>query len=681
MIFAHHVHAHGLIPCQHICKHDSLLQGQRQLHVGFCLKMLEMCFKHILAQGEQEQPDLPALDQPQESIQRLVQLQSFARGMAATAAGMDIKPLLALYLPAQLLLLVITTTTGSGGEADSNTEELAAELGGLRVAAVEELCLHCNSSNVQEVADLIEDLPSPTVLDTTTSGVPSVHSMAKVEFEFDLSSSTAYTAAACATLLEAAGLQQGEDHMEACQEAAGYLPALTAPQLQRVLLWCALEEPHPLLPSGPQLPEQLPADVRLTLLQTGLQLLLRHAEAGVQFEEDSRLHLEADRLEALCAVQQSCNLSPEQWGMVERALEAITAAAAGEGSSDDSSAAAVKACVGELVVTGLALQEVLSAAESLQGLIAAMGEEEQSGPQATAEVVSAVVQQQIADALAALSASAQPSLPSTLTLHSAPSSGGDGGQSEHHMNGVAQQGEASLASGDTEAVGVVLGVLQSLQSCGTSAEAHSLVALLRQHVWRALQHHLFSRQDLVDSSHLPPAQLQLLEAVLTLFSSQSDGKEGPSNSAGRASPGSPEKGLPQLPVLRWQEWSPDEDDSSSRVQGQQMLLVSRSRAVVGGLWADVPLAIPDLASQAAAQKLFLRLVERADRVEQLQGLQDLLAYVWLSGDAFPTDQVTSAVAACCPLLCNSNCMIVGWTHEKKFDFPLANLNCHGDVVW
>ena len=628
--------------------HVSLLQGQRQLHVGFCLKMLEMCYKHVLSQGEQEQPDLPALDDPQASIQRLVQLQSFARGMAATAAGMDIKPLLALYLPAQLLLLVITTTTDSGGEADdSNTEELAAELGGLRVAAVEELCLHCNSSNLQEVADLIVDLPSPTVL-ATTSGVPSMHSMAEVEFEFELSSGTAYTAAACATVMEAAGLQQGEDHMEACQEAAGYLPALTAPQLQRVLLWCALEEPHPLLPSGPQLPQQLPADVRLTLLQTGLQLLLRHAEAGVQFEADSRLRLEANRLEALCAVQQSCELSPQQWGMVERALEAITAAAAGAGSGGDSRGTAVRACVGELVATGLTLQEVLSAAESLQGLLAVAGEEEQREPQAAAEMVSAVVQQQMTHALAALSASVQASSPSTPTSDSAPSSGGEEDRSERDLNGVAQQGEVSCASGDTEAVGLglVLGLLQSLESSGTSAEAHSLVALLRQHVWRALQHHLFSRQDLIDSSHLPPAQLQLLEAVLTLFSSQSSGEEGTS-SAGRASPGSPEKGHPQLPVIRWQEWSPDEEDSSSRVQGQQMLLVSRSRAVVGGLWADMPLASQDLASQAAAQTLFLKLVERADGVEQLQGLQDLLAHVWLMGDAIPDDQVR---CSCCRLL-------------------------------
>lgn len=605
--------------------------------------MLEMCYKHVLAQGEQQQPDLLALDQPEASIQRLVQLQSFARGMAATAAGMDIKPLLALYLPAQLLLLVITATTGSAGEAEdasrvsSNTEEVAAELGGIRVAAVEELCLHCNSSNVQEVAELIEDLPSPTVLDTTTSGAPSMHSMADVKFE--LEPSTAYTAAACATLLEAAGLQQGEDHMEACQEAAGYLPALTAPQLQRVLLWCVLEDPHPLLPSGPQLPEQLPADVRLTLLQTGLQLLLRHAKAGVHFEEDSRLNLEANRLDALCAVQQSCDLSPEQWGMVERALEAITAAAGG-GSSHDSSAAAVKTCVGELASSGLAIQEVLSAAESLRGLVAVLGEEEQSEPQA-AEVVSAVVQQQIDDALAALSASAQASSPSTLTSDSAPSSDEEE-QSERHMNGAAQQAEVSSASSD-QALGVVLGVLQSLQSSGTSAEAHSLVALLRQHVWRALQHHLFSRQDLANSSSLLPAQLQLLEAVLTLFSSQSNGEEG-TTSAGRASPGSPEKG-PQLPAIHWQEWSPDEEDSSSRVQGQQMLLVSRSSAVVGVLWADMPLASQDLASQPAAQKLFLKLVERADGVEQLQGLQDLLAHVWLSGDAIPCDQVRSAATA------------------------------------
>ena len=624
----------GLFSCRQLQhdSHDSLLQGQRKLHVGFCLKMLEMCFKHVLTQEEQAHSGSPALGLPEAAIQRLVQLQSFARGMAPTAAGLDIKPFLAQCLPAQLLVLVVNSTgqqvNGSaeavGAGRNLSAADTSAVLAGLRLAAVEELCLHCNSSNVQEVADLLQELPSPTVLSINSK--PSVYSMAEAEFEFKLSSSTAYTAAACACLLEVAGLPQGEPHPGACQEAAGYLQSLAAPHLQKLLLWCTLDGVHPLLPSGPQLPEQLAADVRLALLQTGLEVLLRHAKAGVQIEEDGRLQMEANRLDALCAVHQSCNLSSEQWSMVERALEAITAAASEE--CDDGAAAVVKACVGELVASGLAIQDVLSASERLQELVAVMDEEEQSKPQA-AEVISTVVQQQMADCLAALSSFSGQLSSSMLALDSAPSSDEDG-RSERYKNGVEQHDGDSAASGD-QAVSIILGVLQSLQSSGTSAQAHQLVTNLRHHVWTALQHHLFSRQDLSESSSLQPDQLQLLEAVLTLFTSQSGWEE----PATRPSPGSPEKG-DKLPVIQWQGWSPGEVDSSSRVQGQQMLLVSRSRAIASRLWPEVPLGRKDLADHSAAQKLFFKLLEAADGVEQLQGLRGLLEDVWLNGDAIPS---------------------------------------------
>ena len=617
--------------------------------------MLEMCFKHVLTQGELSDSGSAALDQPEAAIRCLVQLQSFARGMAHTAAGLDIKPFLAQCLPTQLLTLVITSTgqqANSEAEAvdagrDLSAADTSAVLAGFHVASVEELCLHCNSSNVQEVADLIEELPSPTVLDSTSR--PSMHSTAEAKFEFELSSSTAYTAAACASLLEVAGLPQGEDHTETCQEVAGYIQLLAAPQLQSLLLWCALDEAHPLLPSGPQLPEQLPADIRLALLQTGSQVLLRLAEAGVQFAEDGRLQLEANRLEALCAVQQSCDLSSEQWGMVERALDAIITAAGGE-ESDDSTAAVVKACIGELVSSGLAIQDALSAAESLQGLVAVMGEDEQGETQA-AKVISDVVQQRTADALAALSSSSGQLPSSMVTSDSAPSSDEEE-RSEHHMDGVVQHEGDSFASGD-QAVNVVLGVMRSLSSSGTSAEAHQLITDLRHHVWAALQHHLFSRQMLSESSSQQPAQLQLLEAVLPLFTNQSDGVE-PTSSVGRASLGSPEN-RDKLPVIQWQGWRPDgqSDSSSSWVQGQQMLLVSRSRAIVSGLWPEVPLAHQDLADCSVAQELFLKLLERADGVEQLQGLQGLLEHVWLSGDAIPSDQVRTAnkSLACMYLTC------------------------------
>ena len=88
-----------------------LVQGQRKLHVGFCLKMLEMCFKHVFSQASSQSDQTAALDEPEASMRRLAQLQTFARGMSPLAAGLDIKPFLVPYLPAQLLVFVITRTS------------------------------------------------------------------------------------------------------------------------------------------------------------------------------------------------------------------------------------------------------------------------------------------------------------------------------------------------------------------------------------------------------------------------------------------------------------------------------------------------------------------------------------------------------------------------------------------
>lgn len=590
-----------------------------------------MCFKHVLAHGEQT--DSPALDQPETSIERLVQLQSFARGMAPTAAGLDIKPFLAPYLPAQLLLLVITSMRlqpSSGTEIvdaarDWSTEEVEAAVAGMQLAAVEELCLHCNSSNVQGIAQLIEGLPSPAVLDMPS--MPSMQSTAGLRIEFELSSSTAYTAAACANVLEMAGLQQGESQTEACQETAHYFQCLAAPDLRNLLLWCALDQAHPLLPSGLQLPDQLPADLRLTLLQTGLQILLRLSEAGPEVKQDGRLQREANRLEALCDIQQSCELTPDQWGMVEQALEAIMTA------GGDNATAAVEACVSELVASGLPMSDVLSAAASLQDLAAVVHEEKQTESQAAVAVVSAVVQHQVAAALAALSPSSPEKLAGSVPAPGSASSNGPG-QSGQHTHGVAQQpGGAGLTS-PAQALAVILGSLHSLQCSPASAEGRDLVSDLRQHVWTALQHDLFSRPDASQQSSLQPERVQLLEAVLALSTTDADG-ESTTNLV--ASPGRLVT-ADRLPVLRWQEWSPDED-SSRLMQGQQMLLVSRSRAVVGGLWPEVALTGQDLANHTAAQELFLKLLEGAGEGEQLHALQGLLEHVWHSGDAIPSDQV------------------------------------------
>lgn len=615
-----------------------------------------MCFKHVLAHADQA--DSSTLDQPEASVQRLVQLQSFARGMAPTTAGLDIKPFLVPHLPAQLLVLVITSMRlqGNSGVAtvdearNLSTEDLKLAVAGMQLAAVEELCLHCNSNNVQQVAELVEALPSPTVLMEVPSS-PSVQSTAGFKIEFKLSSSTTYTAAVCASVLEMAGLQQGGDSQtEACQETADYLPCLSPPHLQNLLLWCGLDQAHPLLPSGPQLPKQLPADLRLSLLQTGLEVLLRQAEAGVEFEQDGRLQLEAHRLQALCDVQQSCELTPEQWGMVEQALAAITTADGGRGP------AAVLACIADLVASGLVMSNVLSAAESLQGLSAVVDEEEQSQPQAAA-AVSAVVQRQVTEALVALSSTSgklADSMPASESAtrrdrgqaesattnnlgQSEAATTNNSQQLEQHMHGVGRQAGGGSPASPAQALTVILGILQSLRSIPTSAKGHALVSELRQHVWTALQHDLFSRQDPSQPSSLAPQRLQLLEAVLALSTTQADQPEGESTSL-VASPGRLETAA-RLPVIQWQDWSPDEEDSSSLALGQQMLLVSRSRAVVSALWPKAALTGQDLANHSAAQRLFLRLLGRAGEGEQLHGLWGLLEHVWQSGDAIPSDQV------------------------------------------
>ena len=618
-----------------------LLQGQRKLHVGFCLKLLEMCFKHVFSQGS-SQPDSAALHQPEASIQRLAQLQTFARGMSPLAAGLDVKPFLVPYLPAQLLVFVITSTRaqdhsrpepeGVEGVTALSSEVVSAGLADVHLAIVEELCLHCHGSNVHELAQLIQQLPSPTVLTP-----PSVPSMAAVEleFEFELSSSTAYTAAACSVLLEMPQLEP-DGQTEACQEAVDYLQCLTPKDLQNLLLWIALDQPHPLIASGPQLPEQLPADLRLTLLQSGLQILLRQAEEGSQFEPDGKLELEANRLNTLCEVQQSCDLAPEQWGMVEQALTTIVAAEA-VGAGRDGRLSAAKVCTADLARSGLTMEDVLFIANSLQSLIDVIDSQQPRKPQAAA-MVSGVVHQQVAEAMTAVSSTSE----GAVTLLDPQSIGSSQeGLLEQHTNGVThQEGQGGLS--DKQAVSTVLGILQSLQSGGTSAEGQGLITELRQHVWTSLQQHLFADQQLSgspDSPSLQPAQLQLLEAFLALSPVQMGASIGKSTGSVplRQPPGSPEKaGGP--PPIHWDGWSL-EQDSSSLAQGQQMLLVSRSRAVASSLWPGVALTSHDLGSHSAAQKLFLKLLGQADGAAQLHALQGLLADVWQNGQAIASDQV------------------------------------------
>ena len=605
---------------------SSLLQGQRKLHLGFCLKLLEMCFKHAVLQ--QDQSALLDLHQPQASIERLAQLQTFARGMDPIAAGLDIKPFLVPRLPAQLLLLVITkghdlSPSGPEGKIEDtavSSEEVQAGLIEVHVAALEELCLHCNVSNAQQIAELLHQLPS----------TPSVHSTAAAEFEFELSASTAYTAAVCGILLEVPQLEP-DGQTEACQEAADYLGCLTPQHLQQLLQWCALSKAHPLLTAGPQLLDQLPADLRLAFLQAGLDVLAKQAEGGMHVHTDDRLQLEARRLNALCEVQESCSLTSEQWGMVEQALTGITVA----GADDANGNTAVQACLADLLSSGLTLEEVLLIASSLQSLVAVVKQQEVSKP-AAAVVVTGVVQKQMTRALATLSASAGPlSSPQSLSGHSS-----DEGSSDQHLNGVAGQEEDHGRASAESALDCIHGILQSLQASGASVDGQRLVAELRTYTWTALQQHLFGDEQLeASSASLQPGQLQLLEAVLALSTTQTGLSTGRFTRAvaSKPLPDSPEK-AGKLPLVQWEDWTPTEG-SSSITQGHKVLLVSRTRAVVDSQWPGAPVMSHELDSCAAAQKLFLKLLAGAEEEARLQALHGLLADIWQSGHAIASTQV------------------------------------------
>ncbi len=578
--------------------------------MAFCLKLLEMCFKHTSTTAHQLTG--PALDQPEESIHRLQQLQSFCRSMGAAAAGLDIKPFVIPHLPAQLLIIVITQQANAG-VGDSVGAEAAVSLDGLQMAAVDELCSHANGSNVQELADLICQLPSLTNLNSAvnSSGVDTSTGRSHV-----ISSSTVYMAAACGLLLESPNLEPN-GQTEACQEVGDYLEQLTAEDLTGLLLWSVLQQSHPLLPSGPQLPEEL----RLSLLQSGLKVLYGQADRDDGMEVDGRLESEASRLSVLCNIQQSCELTEEQQGMVEQALE--TASVAEDGASHQ--VPTLEQCIAELVSTGLPVEHLLVVTSSLQSRGQTATASKQAESQA-AEVATAVVQRLLSQALPVLSSGS-----SHTFLHS--------GLANGHGDGLAlgkdQDSLGTLLPVTTadEASACILGLLQSLQSAGNSDQGKHTVAELRQYVWSTLQHHLLSG----DSPSLQPAQLQLLEVVLGLSTNSQSADQALSTRMVPSTSSSPEKAK-QLAPLHWEGWIPEQRDSDM-AQGQHLLLISHTRAVVKGFWPDVEVGSQDVATLAAAQQLFLTLLESGHEAQQLQALHALLLDVWRNGTALPADQV------------------------------------------
>ena len=596
-----------------------------------------MCYKHTLTSTDTFPG--PALDQPEASMQRLAHLQSFARAIGMAAAGLDVKPFLIPYLPAQWLGIVLRQTSqeaetaaegDSGVVSSSDVEGMEAGLADMHLAAVEELCAHANGSNVQEVADLIHQLPAPTSLGT--SHTDDTDQLSSSDSSAGVSSSTVYTAAACTVLLDLPYLEPN-GQTEACQDVVDFLEQLSADDLTGLLLWGVLQQPHPLLPGGLQLPAQLPEDLRLSLLQAGLHLLYGQADRDSDLTVDSRLESEASRLTVIYHVQQSCELTPEQWDLLEQALDA---------GNSSPQAVAVEQCIGQLLATGLPLEDLMKATSSLQSHTQTGTTAQQAQSQAAAEAATAVAQQLLRQALPLLSgSSAEASEQVDLT----------NGDSHIHQNGSAQMGEYDSSSSlmipttAEQAFECIRGILHSLQLPGVSQQAQEVVTQLRQHVWSTLQHHLVGGDYASSQSRsLQPAQLQLLEVLVGLSTNSQSAH--PSLSTGLAHATSTSQGRTQgASLVRWEGWAPKQA-SGDLAQGQQLLLVSHTRAVVKGLWPGVEVGAQDVASLAAAQQLFLGLLGSGHESAQLHGLHGLLVNVWRNGHALDADQVHSYHSPC-----------------------------------
>lgn len=611
-----------------------------------------MCYKHTLTSTDTFTG--PALDQPEASIQRLAQLQSFSRAIGLAAAGLDVKPFLVPYLPAQLLGIVLRQTNQEAETADEGDSRLksSSDAGGVEAGladvhldALEELCAHANSSNVQELADLIHQLPAPTSLGAShtddTGMLSSNDSSVGVT-----SSSTVYAAAACTVLLDLPHLEP-HGQTEACQDVVDFLEQLSADDLTGLLLWGVLQQPHPLLPGGPQLLAQLPEDLRLSLLEAGLQLLHGQADRDSDLTVDSRLESEASRLTVVCHIQQSCQLTPEQWGMLGQALEAV---------NSSPQASAVEQCIGQLLATGLPLEDLLIVISSLQRHSQTGTTAKQAQSQA-AEVATAVAQQLLRQALPLLSGSSAEASEQVDLAN---------GDSDIHQNGLAQPGELESPSNlmtpatAEQASDCIQGILQSLQPPGVSQEAQEVVTELRQHVSSMLRHHLVGGDHASSRSRsLQPAQLQLLEVLLGL--STNSQSPHPSLSTGLALATSTSPGRTQgASLVGWEGWVPKQA-SGDLAQGQQLLLVSHTRAVVKDLWPRVEVGAQDVASLAAAQQLFLGLLEAGHESAQLHGLHGLLVDVWCNGQALDADQVHSCHSPCrntASMFCQQNLLLL-----------------------
>ena len=532
-------------------------------------------------------------------------------------------------LPLQLLLLLLPEAANSDDTEAAGQQQQA--LGTMHRNAVQELCDHTLADNVKEAAHFLSSLPAATlahavlpVLKTQSHVVTQEDASSEAAESESMSSSTAYTACAAGTWYDLSSLSSKEQ-TEVCQMVLSYLPHMTPQQVSKLLLWGCLGQPHPLLPSGPQLPSSaLSEQLKLSLVQAGLaQLKQQSAEQDVM-AIDSRLEAEAQRLAVVCDLQQSCNLNRKQQACVQDALSNLSAT-----GTVDSKAEAVDRCITSLITSGCQQSDVLHVASAMLSMLGSnLGQATERFNQQGADKIQTIVFARLSESLQAIAAA--------------------------ELDTPAAEGKSHTASGKLlrfeqqeddqpeheQAADFILGLLLSLQQSGKAGTAQQLVSSLRAQVWQKLQQHLLPTDTCTDTDSLNPMEVQLLEAMLNLADSGLAPAESLEVADDTAKMNGAHVAIPK-PGVRWQGWGGLEGGGRGVAQAQQVLLLSRSKALIQSGWPKAVVRPADVTSLEAAESLFMQLLTDSTDGQQLKLLQQLLADVWQSGRGNNMKEVSS----------------------------------------
>ena len=568
-------------------------------------------------------------------------LQGFARGLGQSAPGLDVKCFILPYLPLQLLLLPLPEASDSDNITAAAKQHSA--LAAMHNSAVQELCDHTVADNVEGVATLLANLPAATLANAVLPVLKSDRQVrsspddeSDVNVHDGLSSSTAYTACAAGTWYDMSGVSS-QEQAEMCQQMLSYLPRMLPHHAIRLLLWGSLEQPHPLLPSGPKMASTaLPEQLRLNILQPGLAQLKEQSIEQRDAAVETRLQMEAKRLAVICDLEESCNLSTPEQAIVKDSLFKLTTA----GTAGDKSEA-MEACIAALVHEGCSISDVLHVTSCMLSMLSSEQSSEQSS-QESVKQIKTVLMARLDESLIAIAG----------TTASDATANGDGKMSWNQRHQQAQAAEDK----QEQAADFIRGVLLSLQQPGTAGTAGSagtaqqLVSSIRTEVWQRLQQHLLPSDTRTDSASLHALEMELLEVMLSLADSADgvDAEVTPGYAADAHLKGASQS-APRAGVT-WQGWRGAEGGTQGVAQAQRVLLFSRSKALVQTGWSSAVVSSADVSSLEMAEKLFMRLLGGSEGAEQLELLQRLLADVWHNGQDFDADEVCDS---CVGYLCNT----------------------------